>query len=94
LKDFEMNIIVCSYIIFYELSLLNFIIKMYYVIPKKNHIYIYIYIYFILFFYFFFSFGHYMRKILLIEMVFGKGLIASHLQTKVQVKGLTHMFCL
>ncbi len=79
-----MNIIVCSYIIFYELSLLNFIIKMYYVIPKKKS-YIYIFIY---------LFGHYMRKILLIEVVFGKGLIASHLQTKVQVKGLTHMFCL
>jgi hypothetical protein len=34
-----------------------------------------------------------MRKILLIEIFFGKGLIASQLKIKVQVKGLTHMFC-
>jgi len=38
LNGFEKNIIVCSYIIFYELFILNFIIKVYYVILKKIHI--------------------------------------------------------
>jgi hypothetical protein len=35
-----------------------------------------------------------MRKILVIEIFFGKDLVASQLKIKVQVKGLTHMFCL
>jgi hypothetical protein len=35
IEFFENNVIICSYIIFYEIFLLNFIIKMYYVIQKK-----------------------------------------------------------
>jgi hypothetical protein len=36
LNGFDNNVIICWYIIFYELFVLNFIIKMYYVIQKKN----------------------------------------------------------
>jgi hypothetical protein len=36
LNGFDNNVIICWYIIFYELFVLKFIIKMYYV--KKNHI--------------------------------------------------------
>jgi hypothetical protein len=37
IKWFENNVIICWYIIFYELFVLNFIIQMYYVMPKKSY---------------------------------------------------------
>jgi hypothetical protein len=35
-----------------------------------------------------------MKRTLLIKVDFGNGLIAFQFKTKVQVKGLAHMFCL
>jgi hypothetical protein len=35
-----------------------------------------------------------MKKILLLKSAFGKVLVASQFKIKMQIKGLTHMFCL
>jgi hypothetical protein len=40
------------------------------------------------------SFGHNMRKLFIIKLAFKKKLVTFQFKIKIQVKGLTHMFCL